>query len=897
MKTPLPHHPSVLALMALLLLTAWTRPVTAAQIFVAPNGKDAADGSPAHPVATPERAQALARAAIRRGERVQVVLRGGTYQLRAPLHFDAADSGTVQMPVVWRAAAGETVRLSAGRAVRNWHSVSDTHAFARLDPAVRDRVWETDLKAQGITDYGEMSGGFSQSGSTGLELFLDDAPMHISRYPDYGFIPITEVLGTTPIDVRGTRGAKEGVFRVADPRVARWVDEKDPRVMGYWFWDWADERQKIAHIDPQTLTLTLAQPWHSSGYRKGQYFYGFNLLSEIDRPGEWYLDREAGLLYVLPPSERALRRAMVSLLPSVLTMNGVAHVTFQHLILEGARGDQATLTNCEDCALVGCTVRNGGKWAIRVEGGHRCAVRGCDISGLGDGGVSLTGGDRATLTPSGHVVENCDIHHYSRWDRTYQPGISLNGVGCRASHNLIHNAPHQAMNFGGNDHIIEFNEIHNVCEETNDAGAIYAWNDWAGRGNVIRNNYIHHVYGREAKGANGVYLDDNFSSATIEGNVFQALARPIHLGGGRDHQVVNNLFVDCLSALHIDARGLGWRAYGFDELKQKLTQWPYQQPPWSTRYPKLVTLLNDEPMAPKGVVVAHNVLISSQWDDIEGKAKPYVTMQQNLLDAPRALLRNPAGQMPRVDAAAPALRAIGFQPIPYTSIGLYQSSARASWPVTHLTTIQDWPRENTAALTPHPGPPMQVSDVSTAPQVDGIVSPGEYPGEPLPLAETPGREKLTTPPGQAWLAHDGQRLYVAVTIPLAKPEKFVPTGDWGAADAVELVFRRSTTPTGPTFILHGFADGRCLTSLDAGAPPALSAALQKSTIYAAHIGPNSWTAEWSVPLKAAGITLKPGLALGFNLGARRLETDDWLVWTGTGRENWRLDGAGRIVLE
>ena len=51
--------------------------------------------------------------------------------------------------------------------------------------------------------------------------------------------------------------------------------------------------------------------------------------------------------------------------------------------------------------------------------------------------------------------------------------LDLDGVGNRVAHNLIHHAPHQAIGFGGNDHVIEFNEIHNVCYESNDAGAIY----------------------------------------------------------------------------------------------------------------------------------------------------------------------------------------------------------------------------------------------------------------------------------------------------------------------------------------------------------------------------------------------------------------------------------------
>src|SRR5690606_25609110 len=143
-------------------------------------------------------------------------------------------------------------------------------------------------------------------------------------------------------------------------------------------------------------------------------------------------------------------------------------------------------------------------------------------------------GDRRTLSPANHLVDNCRIHDYARWSRTYQPGIRLEGVGSKVSNNLIYNAPHQAIALAGNDHRIEFNEIHHVCQESNDAGAIYAWNDWAGRGNVISGNYLHNISGQSGKGAHGVYLDDAFSSAVISGNVFKSVAGAMLLGGGRD---------------------------------------------------------------------------------------------------------------------------------------------------------------------------------------------------------------------------------------------------------------------------------------------------------------------------------------------------------------------------
>ena len=113
------------------------------------------------------------------------------------------------------------------------------------------------------------------------------------------------------------------------------------------------------------------------------------------------------------------------------------------------------------------------------------------------------------------------------------------------AHNLIHDAPHIAVIFGGNNHIIEYNEIYNVCYESNDAGAIYAGRDWTMRGTVIRYNYMHHISGFKGKGCVGVYLDDMYCGTKIYGNLFYRVTRAAFIGGGRDNIVENNLFVEC----------------------------------------------------------------------------------------------------------------------------------------------------------------------------------------------------------------------------------------------------------------------------------------------------------------------------------------------------------------
>ena len=542
----------------------------------------------------------------------------------------ADDSGTAEAPIEYRARPGETVRLIGGKRIAGFAPVTDAALLQRLDPAARGTVCQADLRAQGVTDFGGPAGG-------GLELFFQGQPMRIARWPNEGFVKIVQVLGPTPVDIRGTKGCAEGVFSYEGDRPQRWKDEKDVWLHGYWFWDWADQRQKVASIDADKRVVTLAPPNHGYGYRNGQWFYAFNVLAEIDQPGEWYLDRETGMLYFWPPAPIASGETLVSVVPTLISLKDTAYVTIRALTLEAMRNTAVVISGGSHNRLAGCTIRNGGRNAVSVTGTAN-GVIGCDIYQMAEGGISLSGGDRKTLTPAGLFAENNHIHHYGRFKPMYSAGISVHGVGNRIAHNLIHDAPHQAIGFGGNDHVIELNEIHNVCFESNDAGAIYSGRDWTMRGTVIRHNYLHHIYGFERRGCVGVYLDDMYCGTEISGNVFYQVPRAAFIGGGRDCQIVNNVFVDCQPAVHIDARALGWAHDHADgwirEGREKgtLSGIRFREPPYSSRYPPLVPILDEDPAAPRGNVVARNICQGGRWDEIEGQARPLVKFENNLLD-------------------------------------------------------------------------------------------------------------------------------------------------------------------------------------------------------------------------------------------------------------------------
>ena len=435
---------------------------------------------------------------------VIVEIQGGVYELPGAFELEEKDGGAnSRSRLIYIGQRGSEVRLVGGKNLTKWDLVTDKDVLGKFSPDVRDKIFQTDLSAAGIKDFGSPAGG-------GTELFFNDKPMWISRYPNKGFIKITGLLNEEPIESHGRKGDKVGKFKYDDQRIAQWKKEKDAWVHGYWFWDWSEQRHKIAKIDAEKRIIEVVPPYHTYGYRIGQWFYGFNLLSEIDEPGEYYIDRETGILYFYPPSDIEKGRAYVSLNKNIIDMNKVSFLTIQGMILEGCRETAVKMQDCNNNLLAACTIRNVGDWAVTINGGNRDGVAGCDIYDVGAGGINIRAGDRKTLVPAECFADNNYIHHIARLKRVYNPGITISGVGNRISHNLIAHVPHMAIGFSGNDHLIEFNEINDAAFESNDAGAIYTGRNWTMRGNTLRYNYLHDISGFEGKGCVGIYLDECF---------------------------------------------------------------------------------------------------------------------------------------------------------------------------------------------------------------------------------------------------------------------------------------------------------------------------------------------------------------------------------------------------
>jgi len=658
-------------------------PYPGVEFHVAPDGDDANPGTAERPFATLERARDAVRALKRAPSGLPpagaaVIVHDGRFLRRNPLDLDAQDSGEPGRPIVWRAAPGEHPVLYGGVRVEAFRAVTDPAVLARLPADSRGKVVEADLRAQGVVDYGKpVERGFGKPAAPALEVWSGDRALPCARWPDAGFLRIRRVISG------GSRTStdKTVVFECPTDRLQRWRQADDAWLFGYWRHHWADNRIPMVDVDPEHHRIT-AGGRGAYGVRAGQRFYVYNLLEEINRPGEWHLDRRKGVLYLCPPSDAPPAVELSMLETPFLKLDHVKHAAVIGLTLDCGRFNGAELNECEDVLLAGCTLRRVAGDGILIRGGRKCIVLGCDLEHLGRGGLRVQGGDRKTLTHGGHVIENTCVHDFSRIDRTYTPAVWMDGVGNVIRHNLFFESPHHAIRLEGNDHLVEYNEIHSVVWEADDQGGLDMWGDPTYRGNVIRWNYWRHIgSGLDRAGQAGVRLDDAISGVLIYGNVFYRCSGGhfggLQIHGGKENIVDNNLFVACKYAVSFSPWGARrWHAFlRSPRIRKRLYEIvDIRKPPYSTRYPALARLEAD----PDVNMLWRNVAVDCGRFTVRDRGVNR-RMDNLVLSGDPGFADLQAGNLAlRPDSQV--YDSLGFRPIPFAEIGLYKDVFRASWP-------------------------------------------------------------------------------------------------------------------------------------------------------------------------------------------------------------------------
>lgn len=695
---PRPHSTRLLLIRSVLFLPftfafAADQENQAVEIFISPTGNDRNQGTSEHPFKSPERARDAVREMKKTGKQpaggVIIQLRGGDYIRTKSLEFSAEDSGTKNAPIIWQAYENEKVRFLGGQIITGFKSVRNKAILSRLNPEARDKVLTANLKTLDIRDYGTLkSRGFGRPTVPAHgELFFGGLPMTLAQWPNPG--QWEHIAGfpkeTALDDGHGTIiGSLPAGFYYESERPKGWINDGNIWIHGYWAYDWANSYERIAELDPERGFIRTIAPYGHYGYAKGQRICFINILEELDQPGEWFIDQKSGKLYFWPPLPIGSGEVLLSMMEQpFIRIKETNHLIFKNIEFEATRGTAIEISGGEGNLVTGCKIRNTGNWGVILSEGTGNGVQSCDILDTGDGGVSMTGGDRQTLTPGNHFVENCHFQRQGRWSKCYVPAVLMTGVGLRVSHNLIHDHPHCAILFTGNDHLIEYNEIHHIALETGDVGAIYTGRDYTFRGNRIIYNYIHET-GGVGMGSMGVYMDDCVSGTEVYGNIFYKVHWAMFIGGGRDHRVENNLFVDCDPAIRADGRGLDpkpvWRNMVDVTMRERINEVPAAL--FRNRYPALKDLdayygapgaapvkgEDFKGIPPEGNIIERNICFG-RWKEIAWFAdEKLFSIRDNFITSDTSLIGNPESGF-RLAEDSPAWKT-GFKAISFERIGL-----------------------------------------------------------------------------------------------------------------------------------------------------------------------------------------------------------------------------------
>lgn len=602
--------------------------------YVSTQGKDTNDGSINAPFATLEKARDAIRQLKNEGAMpaggIKVCIRGGVYERTDSFMLNEQDSGTKDAPIIYQAYENEKVDILGGITLKSsdFQPVTDSQVLNRLPADIRDKVVQINLKAVGINDYGEYQWvGMGQPASIPVsELYFNGEPMTVSRYPNNGYVKVKSVIDQGSLPRNNEKPDRGGIFVYDDDRPSGWKQLDDAWMFGYWALDWADSTTKIESIDPVKKTIKTVYP-HRYGYKMGTRYYYFNILEEIDMPGEYYIDRKNGMLYFYPPAEMKDGEIQFStMVNDMVNLNKTSNVVFKGINFEVTRGNGFSIKDGDNNLIDGCVIKNIGQDGITVQGGKNCGVINSTINNIGSTGVILDGGDLNTLTPAGHYGENNNIFNFGRIIKTYEPAFQIFGVGNRISHNLIHDARHMGVNFKGVEHIIEYNEIYNVVNEADDSGAIYSWNNLYSRGNIIRYNYIHDLpKGTGGNGTAAIYADDKFSGLTVYGNLFANVQTAFFSNGGSYNKFINNIVINATKPLWVTTQ-TGVSA----DIIATLNTVPYKSAPWSTKYPELADIKQGDKEFSKNCEATKNLFYKCGSNSVSGVSSKYGKFSDNI---------------------------------------------------------------------------------------------------------------------------------------------------------------------------------------------------------------------------------------------------------------------------
>ena len=514
------------------------------QIHVSVRGSDGGDGSLQNPLKSIEAAKKEVKK-IKSGVKTEVIFHEGEYRITKQVLFDETDSGTETAPVTYKAAEGENVvfKGSVLLDVSKFEPVSDENIYKRLPDESAEHVGELSLSKQGIRSAVPIGyGNYTTDPVNSNQLYLNGAEQTLARWPNAGYSTDFETISST-----------DAIF-AAPSRVANWKSADDIRIGGFPCIDYAYDRARVSKIDlgDNSITLNKVDLFGNIGV-SGRRWFAYNLLEELDMPGEWYIDKDTNMLYYYPMqplTETSLEMSVLT--DAMLYFKNCAYINFEGISVRQTCGDAIFLETCSDLSFSGMNFSDIGRSAFGADKyvpshvNKNITVDKCNFNNIGSTAVTAFAGNADTLEPGNYVVKNSLFNNLSRFRLAYAPGVDMSGAGNSVFNCTMSGSAAQMIVIKGSEHTVMYNEFFDSCRELNDTGVIYSFGNAAYRGNEVAYNYIHdYIQPENTAGLLcGVYLDNGISGWSVHHNIIKNMPRGVFVNGGQDNNIYNNIIVE-----------------------------------------------------------------------------------------------------------------------------------------------------------------------------------------------------------------------------------------------------------------------------------------------------------------------------------------------------------------
>ena len=554
------------------------------KIFVSTVGDDSGDGSEEEPLRTLEKAIDVANEMREDSDKlIEILLREGTYSVTNTIKIINSQKDNSLLKI--SAYQDEKVTINAGVDIPlSDMSIADSNfTNAIIDKPNAGSVLQYNLKDAQIEDFGEISLRghlISDEKEAQAELSLNGEVQKLAGWPNGEYTGLIKPTDSNEYGKRTKSGIANGCsFKVNYDRPSQWSKLEQAWLSGTIGPNYEFDYYPVSRFDSEEKRVYLSRGALEKYYTEPYYRFE-NVPEELDEPGEYYIDRQSGMLYFYPPEDAPKDSVLtITMSTPTLDVSGKApnsmfrienskNIVFENLIFKGGRGSAITGKNNSNIKFINCEINSFGENGIRFDASTDITISDCKIHDVGQDGILFVScGNYQTLSPSNIVVSNNDIYNFARLERSYKTGIDFGYrcVGATAANNHIHNGPHAGMIFYGVNNDIYGNEFDHLVTEFSDMDALYCNNSnypWE-RGNKIHNNYFHDIgkssmNGRHQINVRAIRTDNRGCGLNIYENLFYNIGDGGNGNGnngigaitaeGTRNRIFNNLFVDCNEA-------------------------------------------------------------------------------------------------------------------------------------------------------------------------------------------------------------------------------------------------------------------------------------------------------------------------------------------------------------